>query len=129
MGAWGHQIDEDDTALDWLGGFEEDMNWSVAEMVFKAVQTADYVEYDDCCAALVAGEIVASALGRSNERLSDSVKAWSVANAGDGVALKSMAHEAVGRVRSGSELSELWSESEEAASWESTVDDLLLRLK
>ena len=129
MGAWGHQFDEDDSALDWLGTFEDNMNWSTVEAAFMAVKEADYVEYDECCGALVAGEIVASALGQPNTRLSGAIRSWAEAHSLGAVPLQHIAHEAVARVRGNSELSELWSESESAAAWNATVDDLILRLK
>jgi Domain of unknown function (DUF4259) len=131
MGAWGHQFDENDSALDWLAEFEAAPAWSRIQEIFETVFDGDDiydVDLDDCCAALVGGEIVAAALGSPNERLSPSLQDWARANAEGAAALQSDAAKAALLVRDESELSELWKEGDDGAEWTASVDDLLSRL-
>ncbi|MFM9852566.1 MAG: DUF4259 domain-containing protein [Sphingomonadaceae bacterium] len=131
MGAWGHQFDENDSALDWIADFEAAPSWSQISDVFEAVfaaDDADYVDLDDCSAALVAGEIVAAGLGQPSDRLVPSIVEWAKANSIGAIALKADAIKSASLVKSESELSELWKESDDAAAWTATVDDLLSRL-
>jgi hypothetical protein len=74
-------------------------------------------------------EIVAALRGHPIAKLPDNAKAWVEAHRGlDGSALVPAALAVIQRVRTNSELKELWDESEEAAKWYATLDDVSSRL-
>jgi hypothetical protein len=131
MGAWGHRFDENDSAADWIAAFEDAPSWSHIQSALQTILEADDVydlDTDETSAALVAGEIVAAALGRANERLQPNIQQWVAANALEIESLQTDAAKAAALIKSDSELRELWDDSEDAAEWIATVDDLISRL-
>jgi Domain of unknown function (DUF4259) len=131
MGAWGHHFDENDSALDWISEFEDAPSWSHVQNALQTILEADNVydlDTDETSAALVAGEIVAAALGRANERLQPNIQQWVAANTLNIESLQNDAARAAALIKSDSELRELWDDSEDAAEWVATVDGLISRL-
>ena len=132
MGAWDIGPFDNDDASDWLYDLEESSDTSVIADTLEAVTDAgdDYLEAPDCSTALAAAEIVAALRGHPLPNLPDEAKTWTEANEGlDVSSLVPEALAAVKRIRTNSELKELWDESSEAAKWHATLDDLSSRLK
>ena len=105
MGAWGADSFENDDALDWLADFCDDPEENVILAALRQVADAgdgDYLEATDC---LAASHI------KPDEHLVET-------------ALRALA-----RVRSNSELKELWDESGDAAEWNEALSDLESRLR
>lgn len=135
MGAWGATLFEDDASLDWLDG---DYAASGASAVASALDKAancpvtEYLEVDDGAAALMAGEVVATAHGDMPDEISQDMlerlnaHGSAVRDLPDG---KRRARKALERVISdNSELHELWAESDDQADWVASVNDLRRRL-
>jgi hypothetical protein len=91
---------------------------------------ADYLEAPDCCIAIAAAEIVAAQQGAPNASLNDEAKTClaSLESKADG-GLVSLALKALERIKTNSELKELWDESENPAEWYQAMGNLESRLK
>lgn len=74
MGAWGHGSFDNDAASDWLGDLAEGDVSLVGETLdaVGAAEKDEYIDADDACNALAAAELVAAALGKGEDRLSES---------------------------------------------------------
>ncbi len=135
MGAWGIGHFENDTALDWLGDYDE----APAESVDRALEAASGADPEDldadlACEALAAAEAVAHALGRPDPGLAPEVRERLAAGRGAVRTLAeaaSRAKAAVDRVGAEtSELAELWDEADpgDAAAWRAALTALRARL-
>ncbi len=133
MGAWGVKTFENDTGLDWLADFESegaDALLDALEVVADADNDA-YIDADEACCALAAAEIVAAIKRDDRSRLSEEART-ALASYSDDIdadALQPLAAKAVARVKSDSELKELWEESDDYDNWVADVEDLLDRLR
>ena len=133
MGSWGILPFENDDALDWVWELEDAEDFSVLEDALEQVASAtdeEYVEAAEAEEALAAAEVVAALLGKRLGNLPEAVSIFLERHRDKkpDVKLVSMAIKAVQRVRSSSELKELWEESDDAEKWEAAMDDLLTRL-
>jgi hypothetical protein len=133
MGAWGADSFENDDASDWLADFCEGPDTESTAAALSTVSemaAADYLEAPDCCVAIAAAEVVASQKGAPNANLNDEAKTClrsleGKANHG----LVSLALKALERIKTNSELKELWDESENPAEWYQAVGNLESKLK
>ncbi len=131
MGAWGHGSFANDSALDWLGDLCEG-DPSLVRSALEAVADVDadeYLEVNECCAALAAAELVAAALGKGDDRLDAGAASWLQEHRAAVQAVDTkLAHRAVERVFGKSELRELWDEGGPDTEWHTDVRELLIRL-
>lgn len=130
MGAWGHGSFENDDASDWLYELEDSTDLSVVSRALRTIlrEPSRNLESPECCNALAAAEIVAALAGKPGRCLSEIAQLWVQNNPlplGDTV---SQAKAAVFRVRSNSELRELWEETDDFDNWLKTLDELVTRL-
>jgi hypothetical protein len=128
MGAWGEKPFENDSALDWLGDLDgvEDLRSTLASVA----DGDDYLEVDDCSAAIAAAEIVAAACDGKLDRLAEDASAW-LGRHGKQLAAsdRALAARAVQRVLgSDSELAELWDEGGTDNEWRRDAAGLVARL-
>jgi len=131
MGAWGFGPFDNDDAGDWLYDLERSSDTSViADALQKVTEIGDgYLEAPDCSNAIAAAEVVAAVSGHPVANFPDNAKPWVEAHRTLVVAnLVPNALAALQRIRSNSELKELWDESKEATKWYATFDDLAQRL-
>jgi hypothetical protein len=131
MGAWGFGPFENDDASDWIYELEESTDLSVITPALRTVTGigGDYLEASDASNALAAAEVVAALLRHPAAELPVEVQAWVDKHLGvDVSSLVPAAKAAIQRIRTDSELKELWDESEDAAKWYATLDDLSSRL-
>jgi hypothetical protein len=130
MGAWGSSVFENDAAGDWMGDLLEEGRYQLIGQALGAVVEGS-TESDDCSAALAAAEVVAAARGWPARGFPTELKAWIEEfdyRPTDGA--KSLAIQAVRKVRDDSELAELWKENaKEAKKWRAGLEDLIERLK
>ncbi len=132
MGAWGIGSFENDTAVDWLYDFTANdfrlIDRTLAGVA--AMQEMDYLDAEEAGEVLAAAECVAAAAGFPAADLPAEVRDWVMDNSP--ILVKPLyvqiALTAVARVRSQSELKELWAESEEFEAWDTAVADLQTRL-
>lgn len=132
MGAWGPGSFENDAALDWLLNLDdaEDAT-SIQTALMNVVEAGDnYIEVDEASEAVAASEVVAALAGRPAATLPEKVTAWvSASNISINSYYIDLARQAVARVRTNSELQELWDESPQADEWHRAMGDLVGRLE
>ncbi len=131
MGAWGYGAFENDDASDWIYELEDD---SDGHVLIRALDVAgkDYLEAPEGAVTIAAAEVVAAAQGRSAGGLPDEATAWVKANRSIvRPEYRAAALVAVDRVLSdGSELRDLWSDSEDGGDkWIAALEDLRRRLR
>ncbi len=131
MSAWGDGVFENDAAGDWLYQL---VNSGKSASIDKALSSAikakpGQLEADEACEALAAAEVIAAARGHRHSELPDDLKEW-LSSSGyvPTEASVALSVKAVERVRSESELAELWAEGEELAAWKRGTSGLLNRL-
>ena len=134
MGSWGVLPFENDDALDWVWELEDAEDFAVLELSLEHVAAAEpdeNVEAADAEEALAAAEVVAALLGRPLEELPEPVEAFLERTRGKkpDAELVALAVKAVKRIRSSSELKELWEASDDAEKWDEAIEELLARLK
>lgn len=133
MGAWGADSFENDDALDWLADFCDDPEEGFVLAALKSCAEADagaYLESPECCAAVAAAELVAALKGSGDADLPEDVSACLAdSNIKPEPYLVETALKALARIKSGSELKELWDDSEQAGEWQEAMSDLESRLK
>ncbi len=126
MGAWGVGSFENDGALDYLASVEEVGASLIAGSLGQPFVEPD-LEMDDAVEVLVAAEIVAAIATGKLDRLPEGAEDF-LTSLGDLAGLKPQAHAAVTIVRDGSELSEVWAETDSHQQWLDDVNVLLSRL-
>lgn len=131
MGAWGVKIFENDDALDWVSELEKAEDSSLIEETLRVASERGeaYLEAPEACMALAAAEVVATLHNASTPDLPNEVKQWVSQHRLGNSHLTQLALSAVQRIKSNSELKELWDESDSAAEWSEVLGDLETRLK
>lgn len=131
MSAWGPSALQNDDAVEWLGTLEDDEDIGLVDEALDAVTDADeeeVLEAEVCCAALAAAEVVAALAGKPSPRLPDGIKEMIADEDPIEAELLDQAIEAVGRVRTDSELLIQWQEEGGVDDWYSALDELTKRL-
>lgn len=132
MGAWGVNTFENDDSLDWIGDFCDESNEEALNDAFTFVNEIgdNYLEAIEASSALAAAEIVAALKHSPSPDLPEDVKECvNNLNLKPSDKLISDSLRAIERVKSDSELKELWEESERFSEWNKVVDNLINRLK
>lgn len=130
MGAWSHEPFGNDTANDWAYGLEDVQDLSLIEAAFDAVNNneGEYLDASVAEEAVAAAETLAHLLGRGAQMDSytEKVQRWAkLVSARPNPALKNKARQALQRVLAdGSELRELWEETEEYPEWQKSITTL-----
>jgi len=130
MGAWAADSFSNDDALDWLFAFTEAPTAEMLRDTLDAIIAEDEdPDAPDCSEAIVAAEIIASLNGRSSAKIPDDLKHWLSTDHGlNAMALAPLARKALVRILAGSELQELWDDSDSKAAWHAEMQDLVARL-
>jgi hypothetical protein len=130
MGAWGVGTFENDDAGDWVYQLEETHDLDFVRGTLQAAADPDgYLDAPTCSMALAAAEVVAALAGRPAPDLPEEVVTWVKANRlGAPPDLQVLSVRALDQVAAGSELQELWAESEENAAWIDRLQELRSRL-
>jgi len=130
MGAWAADSFSNDDALDWLEAFTAAPTLEMLRDTLDSILAEDEeLEAPDCSEAIIAAEIVASLNGRPSPKIPDDLRTWLTTDHGlDTKALAPLAHKAMARILAGSELQELWDQSESNAAWRAEMADLKARL-
>ena len=149
MGTWGAASFQNDWALDWLGGLRESEDASHVRAALSSVvehggtkhsppsilerlrgrrRHTDWLTAGVAAKALAAAEIVATWLGHPAANLPDGIMAWLQEHSCSiQLDLVPIARQAVGIVKTNSELKDLGEEGD-AAKWRNVVEDLERRL-
>ena len=132
MGAWNIGSFDNDDASDWLYELEGSEDTAVIADALDAVanRRGKYLEAPECLIAIAAAEIVSALREQPAGCLPDNAAAWIEENRNLDVSnLVPVAQAVIERIRSNSELQELWDESEHASKWHSSLESLITRLK
>jgi hypothetical protein len=133
VGAWGTGSFQNDAANDWFYLVEEavEPGLVIASALDDALAEAGYLELDPACEAVAAAELSASCAGEVADDLPDHIRRWVSEHPHQPHASEiERAAQAVERVRSESELRELWDEETGPDdAWLRAVDDLVARLR
>ncbi|TXD37483.1 DUF4259 domain-containing protein [Lujinxingia vulgaris] len=132
MGAWGHEPFSNDDAMDWLNEMlDAEDDEPLIEALGEAAGTEpdEYLEADLGCIALAAAALVAALDGYNDGHLPDDLIEW-IDDQDDEVIAElyekhaPVARAAIARVRTNSELAELWEESDDYQAWLKSLDEL-----
>ena len=128
MGAWGTGAFDNDDASDWVYELEKD-GLAAVESALTAAHGPGGLEVPTDVNAIAAGEVVAAAVGRPVADLREDILELAIGLASSVTpGHVSRARTAVERVVAGSEIAELWGESEDEDEWRGMVQDLIRRL-
>jgi len=127
VGTWSHEPFGNDSANDWAYDLDGQTDFSLVAQAVQAVldNGNDYLDADVAVEAVAAAEVLAKALGRGTQAdaYTEKVDAWL-----ESIAVKpspdllSKAQAALTRiVGPDSELRELWEDSDDFESWQSSV--------
>ncbi len=129
MGGWGTGSFENDDAQDFLGKLE---SLDIDELKKKLTHAAGhegYLEAPESSVAVVAAEVVATAKGAPPATVPLQIADWVGKIEGTpSPAMSDLARHAVERVRTNSELKDLWQEAEGLNEWSAGLRDLEGRL-
>ncbi|WDI44851.1 DUF4259 domain-containing protein [Bremerella sp. P1] len=133
MGAWGHEIFDNDAACDWLDSLlvRDDLSW--IEIALEQVnQEGSDFDSDDASAALAACETLAYLRGRPglHEASLDQLKQWADQhNHLNTDPLVPLATKVLARIHSDAcPLNRLWQQAEQYDKWLATVEDVGRRI-
>ncbi len=136
MGAWGHELFDDDTAYDYIDQIDNSDNpKEIFRNAFEVAINADYLEYDECHAVTVSASYIDSILNGTkpitdidSEIFYPFIEKNKTLDVSD---LKTDAVKALEKVISdNSELNELWADNEELyPKWKGNIEDLIKRLR
>jgi hypothetical protein len=130
MGADGVGNFDNDDAMDWVSELERAKSSSfIAETLRVVTERGDeYLDANEASRALAAAEVVAALNHAASPRLPVEVKQWVSRHQVGSPSLIQLALKAIQRIETGSELSELWDESERADEWYEVLENLEARL-
>lgn len=133
MGTWGHRNFENDAAMDFVIEVEDNGVKVINEIIDRVavLPAEDYLQVDDSYAVLAAIEFVAAAKGKQSEDFPEGAEDWLGQTepgplvAQDAARMKKV----IDRVRTNSELRDLWQEEgDEPAEWLAVLSDLEERI-
>ncbi|PQO31397.1 hypothetical protein C5Y96_13745 [Blastopirellula marina] len=133
MGAWGHEIFDNDAACDWLDSLlvRDDLS-SIELALDKVNQSADSIDTATASAALAACETLARLRGRPglHEASLDQLKHWTDHhNHLDTDHLVPLAMQTLARIQADDcQLKQQWQQSENFEKWVATVEDVARRI-
>jgi hypothetical protein len=129
MAAWGSGNFDNDDAQAWLGQVAA-LSVDDLKLLFSRVADNDgYLEAPESGVAIAAAEVVAALKGTPPEAVPREISDWvNKKNAGSLPDLTGLALRAVQRVRTNSELKDLWLEAEGLNEWSAALRDLEKRL-
>ena len=135
MGTWGMDSFENDDAMDWVGEFcDAPSNSKIKTALQKVAEfRGEYLEAPECQGAIAAAEVIAALKGFANEKMPDELADWVKRQKGQVDSdLVKLAKRAMERVRTNSELKDLWEEEEVAKedreAWFRSISSLEERL-
>jgi|SRR5882724_1731315 len=133
MGTWGSDSFENDDASDWIADFCDAPGKELISIALSRVAEMDPLAFPDapeCRIGIAAAEVVAALEGKGNPYIPSAAKQCvSRSTIKFDSNLVSLALKAVQRIKTDSELKQLWDESENPDEWYSSLDNLEVRLK
>ena len=128
MGAWGAGIFENEYAQRWLDQLAQLTAADLTPLLARA-DTADYLEAAESSVVIAAAEAVAALRGAPAEAAPSAIVDWATKNNTKPEAeMGALAIRAVQKIRTNSELKDLWLEADGLNEWSATLHDLEKRL-
>jgi hypothetical protein len=133
MAGWGTGSFENDDAQDWLPQLTSLAVDDLQPLLSRAADNADYLETPESSIAVAAAEAVAALKGAPSTALPKEIADWvreAKSNPEDDSipGLANLAARAIQRVRTNSELKDLWLEADGLNEWSANLRDLEKRL-
>jgi hypothetical protein len=129
MPGWGTGSFENEDAQSFLGALKSKEPTDLKTLLARAAQSEDYLSCQESCVVIAAAEVVATAKGNPPENVPSQISAFIEKNSGvPSSEMNELACTAVGKVRTKSELKDLWLEADGLNEWSASLRDLERRL-
>ncbi|MBZ5658371.1 MAG: DUF4259 domain-containing protein [Acidobacteriia bacterium] len=129
MGGWGTGSFENDDAQDFLGQLKSLGIDDLKQILARVADERDYIEAPESGVAIAAAEVIAALKGAPSQTMPREIEEWVGKTQGGSTSeLKELASRAVSKVRTNSELKDLWLEAEGLNEWSASLRDLEQRL-
>jgi len=129
MPGWGTGSFENEDAQSFLGALQAKEPGDLKQILARAADGTDYLDPPESSAVVVAAEIVAAANGKPPETMPPQISGWiGKIDGAPSSEMTDLARRAVERVRTNSELKDLWLEAEGLNEWSAALRDLEQRL-
>lgn len=129
MPGWGTGSFENDDAQTFLGALHSKEPGELREILARAADHEDYLPGAESGVVIAAAEVVATANGAPPQAVPTQITEWIGKTEGAPSAeMIDLAARAVNRVRTNSELKDLWQEAEGLNEWSAALRDLEQRL-
>jgi hypothetical protein len=129
MPGWGTGSFENEDAQNFLGRLSSFGIDDLRPILTRAADNSAYLEASDSSVTIVAAEIVATAKGKPPQTVPREIAEWVVKIEGaPGSEMLELTRRAVDRVRTNSELKDLWLQAEGLNEWSAVLRDLENRL-
>ncbi len=130
MGVWGTGAFDNDEAIDWLYLLDEEGDTLLWKTLEEVTRCQEYLEASVCFKGIAAAEIVAALKDEDISTLPNVAGRWvSKRSEPPKDSLVKLALEALRRIRTNSEIRDLWSESGSIREWLGTLMILEERLE
>ena len=131
MGVWGVDSFENDDSADWITEFiKQPSITAIIDTLTLAAEAGldDYLELAEDASVLAAAEIIAALNHQPSSDLPDEIGEWVATQNEIDPDLIELALQAIARVKSNSELQDLWQNSTSLDEWLAAVSNLEERL-
>jgi hypothetical protein len=130
MGAWGNMNFDNDNAMDFLEDVQEQGKGLLASKIATVAEITetDYLEAPTAAECLAAIEYFAAEKGKPAEDFPEEASEWLSVNQPLPLVQTSAMLKVLNRIKTRSELQELWEEAGELKEWQMVVDDLEKRV-
>jgi hypothetical protein len=128
MVGWGTGSFENEAAQNWLKNLTG-LSADELRQILRAVDHAEYAGASQASIAIAAAEVVAAQKGAPPQSLPREIEEWLTHAPAAPDGLSELARNTVNRVRTNSELKDLWLEAEGLNEWSSGLRDLERRLE
>ncbi len=132
MGVWGVDSFENDDSADWITEFiAQPSITSVIDTLTLAAEAGidDYLELSEDASVIAAAEIVAALNHQPSADLPEEIAEWVASQNEIDSELIDLALQAIAKIKTDSELQELWQNSTSLDEWLAAVSNLEERLK
>jgi hypothetical protein len=129
MPGWGTGSFENEDAQSFLRVLQSKVPEDIQQILVRIADHPDYLDASESSIAVAAAEVVATAKGNPPETTPPEIGEWvGKVEGAPGAEMSEVALRAVSRVRTDSELKDLWLEAEGLNEWSAVLRDLEKRL-
>jgi hypothetical protein len=130
VGAWGTGSFENDDAKDWAAGVDKIAPEELTRILARAADDPEYLEAPAAYVAVAAGEVVAALGGAPGEGAPAAIVEWARTHPQAFTPeLKAVAIRALERVRTNSEVKDLWLQADGLNDWIAAIRELQGRVE